>query len=545
MTESSLLRTVEPHLRAQVMMKKLAPDRTTSSSYFPSSAFYVANLTSGEPFLSTGTAVATLEESIAPSSKRRRVLPNKNQPSGDDLQNPSHPPDCAIHDTEEKNCSVCHLSLHQKDMLSCNSCNKSFHYQCLKELGDLSSRSGEWFCEACLSYESDVSSTVDIEPCDGFIIEQRKKSSPGRHDIGNTTFGFHDTGWTCALSVSAREHPNSTVATAIDNTTLPRIDDDNNSNDYNISDVPKHQHPHGSWDDAVVDELDGIKIFSKPLEDHHSETLSALPLFQCTTDVREQAETSDVLSDVSHPFEELSKHGVSPETLIGALVTWSISSKDLVNGRRNHSDTKRLDETDMFISSKHSTDKSNGCNSQSKGRQMIGSVVTLDHFNTFALIRLLPNSCEVITELGRILHNTSQSSSSSSSAICRTAIGACNLGASLWVPVKSLSLIQAVRDTSVKEKAQYNLINALKSEHLKRKNLSCTVPDDEPQQQECASTIVPSGESPDQGDESDVFQAERILDERINRDTSMKEYYVKWKGYDIKDSTWVPEVGIK
>jgi hypothetical protein len=98
----------------------------------------------------------------------------------------------------------------------------------------------------------------------------------------------------------------------------------------------------------------------------------------------------------------------------------------------------------------------------------------------------------------------------------------------------------------VKEKAQYNLINALKSEHLKRKNWTCTVPvDEQQQQQECASSTIPTGESPDPGDESDVFQAERILDERINRDTSMKEYFIKWKGYDIKDSTWVPEVGVK
>ena len=546
MTESSLLRTVEPHLRAQVMMNKLAPDITTGSSCFPSPTFYVANLAPGEPFLSNETAIPTLEESIVPLSKQRRIRNNEQPSSIDDLHDPSHLTDYAIHVTKE-NCSVCHLSLHKKDQLSCYSCNKLFHYQCLKELGGLRSGTGEWFCEACLSYDSDVSSTVDIEPCDGFIIEQRKKSSTERPNIGNTTFGFHDTGWTCAISVSVREQPSSKVATTINNNTLPPVND--NSNDKNISDAPKHQHPYGSWDDAVVDDLDGIKIFSKPLEDSCSETLSEVPLFHSATYSREQAETFNVLpaksvSEVSHPFEEISKHGLSPEILIGALVTWSIPSKDVVSGEQNFGDTKRLNESGTFTSSsisahKYFTNKRSRSNGQSKSRQMIGSVVTLDHFNMFALIRLLPDSGEVITELGRILHNTSQSSSSS--AICRTAIGSCNLGASIWVPVKSLSLIQAVRDTSVKEKAQYNLINALKSEHLKRKNMSCTL-HDEQQRKKMVSITLPSGESPAQIDESDVFQAERIIDERINADTSMKEYYIKWKGYDVKDSTWVSEV---
>jgi hypothetical protein len=77
--------------------------------------------------------------------------------------------------------------------------------------------------------------------------------------------------------------------------------------------------------------------------------------------------------------------------------------------------------------------------------------------------------------------------------------------------VKSLSLIQAVRDTSVKEKAQYNLINALKSEHLKRKDMSYTL-HDEQQKKIIGSITAPSGESPAQVQNLvQIFALDRLI----------------------------------
>jgi hypothetical protein len=40
-------------------------------------------------------------------------------------------------------------------------------------------------------------------------------------------------------------------------------------------------------------------------------------------------------------------------------------------------------------------------------------------------------------------------------------------------------------------------------------------------------------------DSNEEFEVERILDKRVLANDSI-EYFIKWKGYSIKESTWEP-----
>lgn len=58
----------------------------------------------------------------------------------------------------------------------CDGCDSMYHIKCLYPPLD-NVPDGDWFCDSCSGYASDVSSVVEIEPCDGFLIEQRKRST--------------------------------------------------------------------------------------------------------------------------------------------------------------------------------------------------------------------------------------------------------------------------------------------------------------------------------------------------------------------------------
>ena len=60
-------------------------------------------------------------------------------------------------------------------MLMCDGCDDLYHLTCL-DPPLASVPEGEWLCKSCISYDSDVSSVVEIEGCGDFLIEQRKRS---------------------------------------------------------------------------------------------------------------------------------------------------------------------------------------------------------------------------------------------------------------------------------------------------------------------------------------------------------------------------------
>ena len=75
------------------------------------------------------------------------------------------------HDT----CHVCSTAFQSELLLSCTGCANRFHRQCLN-LPLQTRPEGDWFCSECLHYDTDVSSAVDIEGLDDFVIEQRRHS---------------------------------------------------------------------------------------------------------------------------------------------------------------------------------------------------------------------------------------------------------------------------------------------------------------------------------------------------------------------------------
>ena len=86
--------------------------------------------------------------------------------------------------TRSTACSICDSGFHGEDLFLCDGCDGVFHRQCLN-LPFSSVTEGDWFCSLYASYDSDVSSVVDVEGCEGFIPEQRKRSMSESHAFLN------------------------------------------------------------------------------------------------------------------------------------------------------------------------------------------------------------------------------------------------------------------------------------------------------------------------------------------------------------------------
>ena len=84
-------------------------------------------------------------------------------------------------------CNVCLSALGDQSMLVCDGCDELYHMHCLnpplEEIPD-----GDWYCDACVAYDDDISSTVELEGCNGFVIESRKRSVAEEEERG--THGF-------------------------------------------------------------------------------------------------------------------------------------------------------------------------------------------------------------------------------------------------------------------------------------------------------------------------------------------------------------------
>lgn len=94
-------------------------------------------------------------------------------------------------------CEVCHSGCDDDNMLICDGCEKLYHLYCLNPpLSEVPE--GDWFCKSCKEYNDDVSSDVEIEVCDDFVIEQRKSRRTRDLFGGEGTF---DLDWQTAAAV--------------------------------------------------------------------------------------------------------------------------------------------------------------------------------------------------------------------------------------------------------------------------------------------------------------------------------------------------------
>ena len=104
-------------------------------------------------------------------------------------------------------CKICKSGLND-DMLVCDGCEQLFHPKCLDPPLTSPIPEGEWLCDDCLHYDSDQSSTVVIEGCGDFIVEQRKRSlAESSKHFGGISLGQHQCQWTAALSLMEESLP--------------------------------------------------------------------------------------------------------------------------------------------------------------------------------------------------------------------------------------------------------------------------------------------------------------------------------------------------
>jgi len=104
-------------------------------------------------------------------------------------------------------CKICKSGLND-EMLVCDGCEHLFHPKCLDPPMNAPYPEGEWLCDSCLHYDSDQSSTVAIEGCGDFIVEQRKRSlAESSKHFGGISLGQHQCQWTAALSLMEESLP--------------------------------------------------------------------------------------------------------------------------------------------------------------------------------------------------------------------------------------------------------------------------------------------------------------------------------------------------
>ncbi|KAL7483362.1 hypothetical protein ACHAW6_009037 [Cyclotella cf. meneghiniana] len=104
-------------------------------------------------------------------------------------------------------CNVCKSEMGGNRMLMCDGCDDLYHLTCL-DPPLASVPEGEWLCKSCISYDSDVSSVVEIEGCGDFLIEQRKRSLAEKEkQYSGVSLGQHQCQWSAALSFLTETDP--------------------------------------------------------------------------------------------------------------------------------------------------------------------------------------------------------------------------------------------------------------------------------------------------------------------------------------------------
>jgi len=117
------------------------------------------------------------------------------------------PSQIEIEDLNKTDTSLASSATFGKDLLRCHGCGSLFHRQCLNTPLEAVPE-GEWFCEKCFQYDSDVSSAVELEGLDDFVIEQRKLSLIEVSGARRTCIdiGLSDEGWDTSVCVVGKEN---------------------------------------------------------------------------------------------------------------------------------------------------------------------------------------------------------------------------------------------------------------------------------------------------------------------------------------------------
>ena len=102
-------------------------------------------------------------------------------------------------------CPICESYYNVQDRLVCIQCDASFAHMCLDPN---TIESQKILCKACSGYDSDVSSTVELEGCDGFVIEQHKNSIENACFEGIKHVECHE--WSVGALVFPDDNLNST-----------------------------------------------------------------------------------------------------------------------------------------------------------------------------------------------------------------------------------------------------------------------------------------------------------------------------------------------
>jgi hypothetical protein len=344
-----------------------------------------------------------------------------------------------------------------------------------------------------------VSSVDDLEPCEGFVIEQRRVSAAS-NTIRNTTLGFNEGCGTTSLSMS-RYQPYSEGQW---NDRLLKVGKD--GNDINSSEIAASQRPKG-WQTAETEEQDEMVILCRPL-DHGKKSFASSRSFWDPLQ-EANAERGDAHANISSKNLTLSNDEIGVENLIGSLVSWYVKDS-------NASEADNANDT-----------------------MVVGDVISTDRTSLYALVRIMHDFDRSALSLKQSIEK-SIVNNSRSIAQCQSAIASVSIGSSVWVPVKDLRIMHRPPHGLTRENASTGLEHALRAELRKRKNGMGSYMSKET----AATTTTTEAALFTEAEETGVYQAERILDERMVkvRGVALKQYLIKWKGFSLAESTWEPEV---
>jgi hypothetical protein len=132
-------------------------------------------------------------------------------------------------------CEVCGTNFSVEDILLCDMCDKLYHRQCLDPPLDVLPE-GDWFCDECKAYDSDVSSTTVIEGLDDYIIEQRKLSCADREMVErerDLRVDFRNNPWNVSVTI-AEQGAEAGLGIDMEDPYYEGLGDFNHNNDSNL-----------------------------------------------------------------------------------------------------------------------------------------------------------------------------------------------------------------------------------------------------------------------------------------------------------------------
>lgn len=140
-------------------------------------------------------------------------------------------------DVKQRTCGVCNYSLGRvpTPYKVCYSCGCLCHCGCLDQPWDEDNGEQEWLCKLCTdsgTLEQGMDSAVDVEGCDGFVIEQRKLRGPPSGDAirdaslsKSMGISFGESSWSKAVCIANEKHMTDfmTKQTDVDPASLPNV----------------------------------------------------------------------------------------------------------------------------------------------------------------------------------------------------------------------------------------------------------------------------------------------------------------------------------